>query len=42
MELAWWCVPIIPAFERLRQEDPEFKGKTPFPQKTKKNSLEVN
>jgi hypothetical protein len=21
----WWSMPIIPAFGRLRQEDPEFK-----------------
>jgi hypothetical protein len=24
--LAWWCMPVIPAFRRLRQEDDEFKA----------------
>jgi hypothetical protein len=25
LELVWWCIPVIPALERLRQEDFEFK-----------------
>jgi hypothetical protein len=26
VELAWWCMPIIPALRRLRHEDLEFKA----------------
>jgi hypothetical protein len=22
----WWCIPVIPALVRQRQEDPEFKA----------------
>jgi hypothetical protein len=25
MSRAWWCIPVIPAFMRLRQEDGEFE-----------------
>jgi hypothetical protein len=27
---AWWCMPVIPAFSRLRQEDPKFKASLGF------------
>jgi hypothetical protein len=39
---AWWCIHIIPALQKLRQEDPRFKASLGYILRTvsKKKSLE--
>lgn len=39
--LLWWCMPAVPAFWRLRQEDFEFQDSLVITPSKKQNNVDI-